>query len=138
MNQHLKEPNLFEDTDQMVQLTVMHGNRECHGRRAWPHVDLDESFEYFRNRIHHALYCKDIRSIDVPILPQGRSIVSITARWSDGSSLDRVTAMNYPEYVELQRRQEEKGLPGWLEVELGEERLAVQQEWRDRLRPLRS
>ncbi len=33
--------------------------------------------------------------------------------------MDRVTAMNYAEYVELQRRREEEGVPGWLEVELG-------------------
>ncbi|KAL8899115.1 MAG: hypothetical protein Q9207_006354 [Kuettlingeria erythrocarpa] len=123
----------------MVQLTVMHGSRDCQGRRAWPHIDLNESsFEYFRNRIHHALYCKDHRSIDAPILPEGMRVVSIAARWADGSSVDRVTAMNYLDYVALQRRREEEGVPGWLEVELGDERLAVQQEWRDRLRPVRS
>ncbi|KAL8744363.1 MAG: hypothetical protein Q9184_008005 [Pyrenodesmia sp. 2 TL-2023] len=150
MNQNLKEvkPSLtasnapenqdFEDTAQMVQLTVIHGSRDNDKRRSWPDVDLSEGFENFRDCIHRALYCKDIRSINVPTLPEGWKVVSITARWLDGTLMDRVTAMTYAQYVDLRRSQEDEGVPGWLEVELGEEREAVQQEWRDRLRPLRS
>ncbi|KAL8924420.1 MAG: hypothetical protein Q9208_004028 [Pyrenodesmia sp. 3 TL-2023] len=118
----------------MIQLTVIHGSRDHDGRRAWPHVDLDQGFENFRDCIHRALYCKDNRSIHVPTLPEGGKVVGITARWTDGTSMDRVTAMNYAQYVDLRRGQEEQRVPGWLEVELGEERQAVQQEWRDRLR----